>query len=243
MKRIIGSLLGLLLWANCAIAAPVNLGTASAGGGGITTVQINPVVNAVSAGVLVMVFCYDSNIVTPSVTVTDSKSNTYTAGPFSNTTFGIHSFYSFVTTPLTTSDTISCTDSAATGFNQFYLSAVSASGYNAYDSATANANSNGFASTFSVTGAGAAAVANEIYFGFSFTNSTFSGTPSGWATSPPNTPLAGAFLAGWQINSGTSALTWNGTTTGSQFTDSLILSFKPSAVVVTPTRMLLGVGQ
>lgn len=243
MKRLIGSLLGLLLWVGAANAAVTDLGTASAGGGGVISVQINPVTNAVSAGVLVVVFCYDSNITTPSVTVTDSKSNAYTAGPSSSTTFGILSFYSFITTPLTVSDTISCTDSAATGFVQFYLSAVSASGYNAYDSATANANSNGFSSSFSVTGTGAAAVTNEIYFGFSFTNSTFSGTPSGWTTSPPNTPLAGSFLAGWQINAGTSALTWNGTTTGSQFTDSLILSFKPSAVATVPSRTLLGVGQ
>ncbi len=243
MKRLLCLLFALLLWADVASAAVVDLGTAGNGGTGITTVTINPVTNAVSAGVLVVAFCYENNITTPSVTVTDSKSNSYTAGPFSNTTFGIHSFYSFITTPLTTSDTIACADSAATGFNQMYLSAVSASGYNAHDAATDAANSNGFASSFSVTGAGAAAVANEIYFAFTFANSTISATPSGWTTGPPNTPLAGNFLAGWQINAGTSALTWSGTTSGAQFADSLILSFKPSAVTVVPTRTLLGVGQ
>lgn len=219
-------------------AAVVNLGVVNNGGGGVTSGTINPVANAVSSGTLVVVFCYDLNTTTPAVTVTDSKGNTYTGGPSINTPWGQYSFYSFITTPLTVSDTITCADSASTGFGQFYVSAVSASGYNAYDPATAASNNNGFTNSFSITGAGSAAVANEIYFAFSYSNTTFSGTPSGWSTAPPNTANAGQFLAGWQINAGTAALTWSGTTTGTQNTDSLILSFKPSAAAAAGILLL-----
>lgn len=209
--------------------AVVDLGNATNQAGGVTSVTTPALLSAVSSGTLVVVFAA-SGINNPpgTLSVTDTKGNIYTqaanVGGFNNTSI----YYSFITSSLTTSDTITYTDSASTGFGQFWISAVSASGYSAIDAISSAAVNNGFANTFSVTGGGTAAVTSEIYFGFSYTNSTFSGTPSGWTTGPPTTPASGAFLAGWQINSGTSALTWNGTTTGAQNTNSVIASFKPT---------------
>lgn len=186
--------------------------------------------SAVSAGTLVVGFIFDGGTTITGATLSDSKSNTYTLLTSQNNTV---MYYSFITTPLTTSDTI--TYNVTTGVNATLNMAMSSvPGYNALDTATTNTNANGFAASYSVTGAGPAAVTNEIYFGFVFTNGTLSGTPTGWTATGISTPNASGFLAMWQINSGTSALTYNGNLTGGQNAWSLISSFKPT-VVPLPT--------
>lgn len=212
------------------VVSPVkNLGVVSSFGAGQT--RTTPAIaNAVSTGGLVIVFVFDSNASVSGATVTDTKSNTYTLARAQSPTAGVNIevFYSFVTTPLTTSDTITYT--AATGFvsTTISVSAATTTGYTTgIDSATTNGSNNGFTTTYSVTGAGSAAVSNELYFGFVFSLGTLGSTPAGWTTQPPNfAGAASAFLAAWQINSGTSALTFNGTTT-SQFASAIIVSFKP----------------
>ena len=126
---------------------------------------------AVSAGNLVVIPVFDASTLTFATNFADSKGNTYSVGPSignSGNPGGCAIFYSFITTPLTTSDTITYTPGTTGGTCEF--SACSVTGYNAHDAATDNTNNNGFATTWSVTGAGAAAVANEINFGFVFSN-------------------------------------------------------------------------
>lgn len=196
--------------------------------GSSTTITITTAA-AVAAGKLVVVFVNDGAVSISGATVGDTKSNTYTliTTEAAVASQNILMFYSFVTTPLTTSDVITYTNANIASGVTLNISALSASPFSAIDSATTNQSGNGFASTYTVTGASSAAVANEIYFGFAVSNSTFTGTPTGWNTNPPSTPLSGNFLAAWQVNAGTSALTFNGSTTGSQFTGALIASFKP----------------
>lgn len=184
---------------------------------------------AVSAGTLVVVFALDGNSSIVGATVTDSKSNAYTliaGGQFGGGTSNMLMFYSFVTTPLTTSDTITYTTNAGFTTTTMDISASSVPGYNAIDGATTNTSNNGFSASYSVTGAGTAAVANEINFAFVTTFGTFTGTPSGWTTNPPSSPEA-PFLAAWQINAGTAPLTFAGTLTGAQWAAVIIASFKP----------------
>lgn len=203
--------------------------------------------NAVSAGVLVVAFVFDGNTAQTGTTFTDSVGNTYTQDVAFSQAAGqasLQIFHSFITTPLTTSSTFTYT--AATGFasTTIAVSVVSVPGYSSIDAATTN-HAGSFSAAYSVTGAGSAAVANEIYFGFVFANGTLGATPTGWTTAPPNTPTAQAanFLAGWQINSGTSALTFNSTLTSQNWAVGIV-SFKPSAgPTLPPQRTMTGVGQ
>lgn len=194
------------------------------------------VTSAVASGTLVVVCVFDGNSAITGTTVTDSKSNTYIKLTSINPTGGLFGlfFYSFITSALTTSDTFSY-NNAATG-SAVNMIGVSATGYNAIDPATTNTASNGFAATYSVTGAGPAAVANEIYFGFVVAFNPPS-TPTGWSINPPTSPNT-AQLEAYQINSGTSALTFNGTLT-SQWAGSIIASFKPGSSGGGPAPLVI----
>lgn len=197
---------------------------------GATGVAAITVASATSAGTLVVVFVQDGYNVLTGTSVTDTQSNSYTqiVNKSLNGGSNVQIFYSVLTTSLTTSDTI--TYHVASGFSgsqTLNASAASATGYALLDTAT-TASADGFSAAYTVTGAGAAAVANEIYFGFVMTGTALGATPTGWSTTPPNTPTAANFLACYQVNSGTSALTFNGALTSGAWTTAIV-SFQPAA--------------
>jgi hypothetical protein len=182
----------------------------------------------VAAGTPVIVFVYDANNAITGNTVTDTAGNTYTLADSSSPTanFFVAAFYSFISTPLTTSDVV--TYHCGNRFCTKTLSVVSALGYGAIDPATTNSAIN-FSTTYSVTAAGAAAVANELYFGFVVTAAATVNAASGWATNPPVAPTAN-FYPAYKVNTGTAALTFNGTV-GSQWWAALIVSLQPNLTV------------
>jgi hypothetical protein len=193
--------------------------------------QTNTMTVAAAAGStkLVPVFIFDSNTSVTSATVTDSKSNTYTLAASIQVTGGngwILLFYSFLTTPLTTSDTIVYTGAAGFTSSNMTISASLVNGtFTTLDGAT-TATATSFSGNFSVAGAGSASVANEINFGLT-TNAAGNAntiTSAGWNTTPPSSPSAG-FTPAWQVNTGTSALTFAGTLSSTAWA-ALIVSFK-----------------
>lgn len=204
-----------------------SLGNAASGATAGTTVTMT-VANALAAGHLASVLVLDSNTTSPVTSVTDLKGNTYSPGP-SIPSAGLYEFHSFIATPLTTSDTIVFHDTAATGTNFLEITGYTFSA-SAYDAATANTNTSGFGTTFSIT-SGTPAVANETFVAFSVTNATgFTALPGGWVNNPPtiNACCTTNQLPGAIINAGTSPVSsWSGTTTSSQVTNTIILSFKP----------------
>ena len=182
--------------------------------------------NAAAAGSIVVVAVNDSNTSITATTVTDSKSNTYTLATAITPTsqLNVQLFYSTLTTGLTTSDVI--TYHCATGYtaNEQDICAANISNCTAIETAT-TATAGTFSSTYSVTGAGSASVTNEVYIGYLIESSGTPGAASGWTTlAAPSTSQ----VFDYQVNSGTSALTFNGTVASSWW-GAAIVSFKPSA--------------
>jgi hypothetical protein len=186
---------------------------------------------SVAAGVLVVVFVDDFNGSGTGIAVTDSKGNTYTLA-LSNYTNGtgainIAMFYSFITTPLTTSDTITFHAAATFGANGMGVTAVSATGYSTYNPATANS-ATSFGTTITITGAGSAAVVNEINFAWICANNATTITGVGtWNTGPPNGITGLTTEGAYQVNTGTSPLTCTATHTSQQWVAGIV-SFQPS---------------
>lgn len=196
----------------------------------------------VSSGVLVVIFVYDANPTTPGVGVTDTKGNTYLQAVTSGTNATnpyTSIYYSFISNALTTSDTFTYTCNAIFGGHTTRLTAVSATGYSAIDNAT-TASANNFSGTFSVTGAGTAAVSNEINFALIMGLSNPTVTSAGWSINPP-TSADLSFIPSLQVNTGTSALTYSGTLS-SQWWTALIVSFKPSGGAAVIPGALMQVG-
>lgn len=241
MRRLVLSFIfATLFFVNSALAVITDMGSASTFSS-VQTVTMTST-SAVGSGVLVVVFISDGNTSAIGATVTDSKSNTYIlAKNQTGVPSNISMFYSFVASALTTSDTLTYTTALGFGANGMGISAISATGYSTYDSATAASSNNGFAATFTVTGAGSAAVANELYVCWVVANSTPTITGAGtWSTAPPNGISGFAMEAAYQVNSGTSALTCSGTLSA-QFASVLIASFKPTAgASVIPGALMPG---
>ena len=247
MFRRLTLLLGLLFTspAFAAVTTVCNWDTYTAGPA-IATVSCTAGA-AVSSGTLVAVFTADTSVASGHGTVTDSKGNTYTfiTSATVNGTPQAAAFYSFVGTALTTSDTITYTSPASASSTSAAITVAAATGYNALDTAT-TASSGTYAAGFSVTAAGSAAVFNELYFGWVDTFDTPTITASGW-TSAPTSPVT-SMIAGYQVNSGTTPLTFSGTMVNPQWEGALIVSFKPTGGgggggVVFHGLTTLGVGE
>ena len=181
---------------------------------------------AVSAGTLVIVFVQDGSTTFVGANVVDSKSNAYTLGASSPSAGGVSTFifYSFITTPLTTSDTV--TYNAGSGYttNTLSIAGISATGYGSADNGS-TAVANTFGTTWGVTSAGSAAVANELYVGWVAIGGGGSPTQtSTWTTL--NTP-ASWMMSAYFINTGTAAQTFNGTTAAAQ-SSTAVMAFQPS---------------
>jgi hypothetical protein len=198
------------------------------------------VLSNTAASTLVVVCVFDGNTSISGATVTDSKSNTY-ALITSQAVSGTNTlcFDSFLTTPLVaTTDSVtyhtnSGFTSAGMGLTVFSARKAAGGNYTALDAATTNTNNNGFTASYSVTGAGSASVANELYIGYVFTFGGGVGSPpSSWSTNPPSFTAgsgisANNFLVAWKNNSGTSALTFGNTLVGGASNAySMIFSFK-----------------
>ena len=229
MFRRLTLLLGLLFTspAFAAVTTVCNWDTYTAGPA-IATVSCTAGA-AVSSGTLVAVFTADTSVASGHGTVTDSKGNTYTfiTSATVNGTPQAAAFYSFVGTALTTSDTITYTSPASASTTTAAIAVAAATGYNALDTATTASASNGFSTTFSVTAAGSASVFNELYFGWVNTFSTPTITASGWTSGTPTSPLT-SMIAGYEVNSGSTPLTFSGTLAAGQWAGALIVSFKPT---------------
>ena len=202
--------------------AVINLGSASVNNASTTVTAI--CANTADAGSQVVVFVYDTNSSVAGNSVTDSQGNAYTlirsVNPTAN--FFIAIYTASVTAPLTTSDAITyhCGNRNCVKA----LSLIDALGYAELDTATTNTNS-ALSPTYSVSGAGAVAVVNELYLGFAVSLGATVNFATGWGTSPPTNPM-GYFYAAWRINTGVSPLTFNGTAS-SQWWAAIIVSFKP----------------
>jgi hypothetical protein len=181
---------------------------------------------AVLSGQLVVVAISDTNWPASGQTLGDSKSNIYTLDNLTQDAGGNNAqtqiWHSFLTTPLTTSDTINYNNGGGgTETNSIYLNAVKVTTAVSIDSATTAGATNNSAA-YSVTGAGSAAETNEIYFGYVYSDNTI--TPSGGWTAAGTSPCSWCFF-GYQVNSGTSPLTFNGTLGATWWTASIV-SFK-----------------
>lgn len=200
-----------------------NLGSISVSNSS-TTVAIT-CANPVLAGTPVMVFVFDANNSISGAGVTDTQGNTYTlveqASPEAN--FFIAAYTAFIATPLATTDVITYHCGARACVKT--LSAVSALGYGAADPATTNSAIN-FSAAYSVSGLGAAALANEIYFGFAVSAGATVNAASGWSANPPVAPTAN-FYPAYRVNAGTSALTFSGAVSN-QWWAAIIVSLQPN---------------
>ena len=202
--------------------AVVNIGTADINGSGVAAATVG---SAIAAGSLVVVLVSDFNSSLSTFSVTDTQHNTYTLATTPQNAVGVGSaliFYSFVTTPLTTSDTVTY---LGTGSSFGAMTVAATTGYGSIDNATTNTGSD-FNSVWSISGAGTPAVANEIYFclmvvnGFSITgNGTELNIQSG------DTYMYPAYI----VNSGTGNETFSGTCTLQGLVNSIV-SFKPTVV-------------
>jgi hypothetical protein len=194
---------------------------------GLGTVTINTVLAAVAAGTLVVVFAVDENASITGATVTDSSGNTYTqiTSVRVSATSYLQAFYSVLTNPLTNASTLSYHCAAGSGSFNVGLNASAVIGYSTLDSATTNT-ATSVGTPYSVTGAGPASVPNEIYFGFALSEGASITAPGGSWTRPPPA-IIGVFVntSAYQINSGTSALTFSGAA-GSFGNGAIIVSFK-----------------
>lgn len=204
-----------------------NLGTHSAfGATGVSTITSAA---AVAAGVLVVCVVDDNYIPATNGTFADSQSNTWVLGKRQFTAAQVDSeiWYSFITTPLTTSSTMTYTTVAGfSGSNTISSGCTKFTGatYSSLDAATTNG-AGAFGTAYSVTGAGSAGVANELYFGLVTAQGTVTVPGGSWLTAPPTSPGA-VIQAAYQINAGTSALTFNGVVASSQWVAALV-SFHP----------------
>src|SRR5271157_4832331 len=154
---------------------------------------------SVAAGTLVVALVFDGNGVYTGTSVNDSKGNTYVQQTYEAYGSGVNCqlFSSVITTPLTTSDTITYTAAAGFTINGLAIAALSATGYSTLDAAT-TAGAQNFSGAYSVTGAGSAAVIGELNIACVITNGA-PPTPSGsWTAantfSPPDS------LFDWQVN-------------------------------------------
>jgi hypothetical protein len=189
---------------------------------------------ATASGTLVCIAGYsnDTTGTTANCSFSDSKGNTYTTLSVATTGSDLIVGYSILTNALTTSDTFTVTTPSVTG-GSWAGDAISITGYSTNDSAVTNKAST-FANGVSVTG-NTAAQSGEINVGW---NNASSGTPTApgapWNTAPPTGVTN--FLAGaWQVNSGTTGLTYNPTNGGtSASVNSIIASFKPTVAVFIP---------
>ena len=198
---------------NIGVQYPPQSGTAlsifdigSAFNDGGSDAVINPITSAVSSGKLIVVFVYDANLAVTSPAVNDSGGNTYTLDESiinqADTGFSLLVFHSYTTTALTTSSTITYTNASAITAT-IQILGVAVGGYSSADTATSNSSWNVNTENWSVSGAGSAAVPNEINFGlvYSPTGGTFS-LPSGWNDNPPTWFGNVYFFCAWQINTG-----------------------------------------
>jgi hypothetical protein len=234
MRRLLASLAIIAgLWCAAAQAAVTNIGDTATFNSATSVVTA---ATTVPAGALIVVPVYNGGSSGPaSDTVTDSQGNCsgyhqITTQVISTSTW-IEIFYCVTTHALTGgTDTITFTASDGAQATYISLSPVYTTGYATLDTATTTS-SNAYATTWTVTGNGSAAVANELYFGVAYANGgTIAVTGSGtWSTAPPNTPsaLSGSFISSYQTNSGTSALTYSGTS-ASQYVSAIIVSFEPT---------------
>lgn len=231
MRYVIGCL--LLLLSIIGANAQTGIGNNSAN----AATNVVAVGSAVSAGQIVILYINDEETAVTSVTATDSKGNTYTKistfGQVAGAFWGV-AFYSIITTPLTTSDTITYHLSTSA---QSFVFGIAISGYNALDSGYTNtANNVGASGSFTITAAQSAAKANEFNFCFTIGNNNAAGTPSGWTPSVEGWWNANSF-AGYIVNTGTSAETCSASFTG-VFYGAMIFAFQPSG----GSRCIIGSG-
>lgn len=221
--------LPLAAGAGC-VKTVTDLGNVSNGGsGGLTTLTTPALLAAVAVGSPVVVFVNFSNTTTPTPAVTDTKGNSYSLVVSLTGFNGNYVYYARIPDvghALSTSDTITFTDSTSTGFQFGSVTAISAPGYTTVDTAV-TASNNTFANSYSLNSNTPAAVTNELNLGFGVANSSFTGTPTGWTINPPTAPGT-SIMIGKQINTGTGALNWAGSTSGVQNIDSFIIAIKPS---------------
>ena len=239
MLRLLVFLAALLL-GSPAFAVQTNLGTFSTYG--THTTSSFTLVNAVSANTLVYITIRDGNANTNTNAVTDSKGNTYTRAisgqdccDGANTLF---IYASYISTGLTTSDTISYTSQTSTAATVSF-SGTSATGFNVLDSAV-NAVANNYGTSYTITGAATGAVSGELNICFLDVNATPS-LATGWTNNPPNSPQVGTFPQ-TQVNSGTSALTCTGAQTTGGY-GAVLVAFQPSGAVSDHNMLLLGIGR
>jgi hypothetical protein len=180
---------------------------------------------AVPAGNLVICGIVDGNAGISGISMQDSKTNTWHTAVAGTTQAFIQIWYSNITTPLTTSDTIQY--NAPLAASTLYISCANfGTTYSANDTAT-NANfDQQFTSSYSLT-SGTPSQAGKLFISLVVTTSAATGN-TGWTTSPPSTPTPGQFFLLYQVNAGTGTLNVSGAISGGGFAGAEITSFKPS---------------
>jgi hypothetical protein len=178
---------------------------------------------AVPAGHLVIAGVVDGNSSISGVSMQDSKGNTWHQAVAGTTQAFVQIWYSILTTPLTTSDTIQYNNALAA--NTLYISCSDfGTTYSANDSAT-NANfDQQFTSSYSLT-SGTPSQAGELFIALVVTTANATGN-AGWTDGPPSTPTPNQFFLLYQINAGTGTLTVSGTVSGGGFAGAEITSFQ-----------------
>lgn len=178
---------------------------------------------SVAAGNLVICTISDGNTGISGVSMSDSKSNTWHQAVAGTTQAFLQVWYSVLTTPLTTSDTIQYNDPLAAS-NLFMSCSNFGTTYATNDTAT-NANfDQQFTSSYSLT-SGTPSQTGELFIAFVQTTSAATGN-AGWTTNPPSTPQAGQFFFLYQVNAGSGTLTVAGTISGGGFAGAEVTSFK-----------------
>jgi hypothetical protein len=185
---------------------------------------------SVALNMTVMVFVLDTNSSnnTSSTAVTDSKGNSYAflyQAPKNANTAALNVFGGMTTVgALTTSDTITYTTVAGFVSTTMALEAASVLGYNATLDSAVSANNTAFGTPYTVT-SGTAGASNECFFGWVNVNSGTAGAAGGSWNALPG-PFT-SWVVSWQVNTGTGALTYTGTT-GSFFWTDLIIALQAS---------------
>jgi len=187
---------------------------------------------AVPVGATVILYINDEEASIVGVTVTDSKSNTYTKiasfAPVAGVFNGI-AFSSKLTTALTTSDSITYHLNASA---QSFVYALYQTGLSALDTNYTNTTAVLSGSPYTITGATTAAVANEFNFCFLIGNNGTTTLATGWTTSPVAN-LDPASMAAYLVNTGTSPETCSAATTSADWA-MMIFAFEPSTTTVIP---------